>query len=183
MAITLRPVTPADEPFLINLYGTTRAWEREYAGMDDAQWQAFLTSQYTARKGHYDKFFGDAQNSIVLSDGKPIGRHMVLRTENEYRLVLTELLPECRGNGVGSRLVKDVLAEGEAAGKPVRLQVAKLNGPLALCKKLGFVKTGSNDLYHQLEWHPASLGGNAAADGSEEKMPREGTGAGGENVQ
>ncbi len=176
MAITLRPVTPADEPFLSNLYGTTRAWEREYAGMGEAQWQAFVTSQYTARKEHYDKFFGNAQNSIVLLDGKPIGRHMVLRTENEYRLVLTELLPECRGNGVGSRLVKDVLAEGEAAGKPVRLQVAKLNGPLALCKKLGFVKTGSNDLYYQLEWRPASLGGDGAADGSETEASEEGAG-------
>lgn len=164
MKVTLRPVSPKDEPFLVNLYGTTREWEKNYTQIEDEQWRFFITSQYTARKNHYDKFFADAENSIVLGDGKPIGRHMVLRGENEFRLVLTELLPECQGNGIGSKLVTDVLAEGERAGKPVRLQVARMNGPLALCKKLGFVKTGSTDMYHQLEWRPASMAEHGAPD-------------------
>lgn len=177
MSVTLRPVTPADEPFLITLYGTTRAWEQEHAGLDDAQWRMFIVSQYNARKNHYDKFFADAENSIVLENGKPIGRHMVLRGEKEFRLVLTELLPESQGNGIGSKLVKDVLAEGEAAGKPVRLQVAKLNGPLALCKKLGFVKTGSNDIYHQLEWRPTILADNGIPDLSDKEAAGEEAGS------
>lgn len=155
MSIKLRPVTPADEQFLIELYGTTRAWEREHAALDEIQWQIFIASQYTARKQHYDHFFGDAENSIVMYKGKRVGRHMVLRGEHEYRLVLTELLPEYQGKKIGSKLVKDVLAEAAAAGKPARLQVAKLNGPLALCKRLGFVITGSNDMFHQLEWRSA----------------------------
>lgn len=172
MSVTLRPVAPSDEPFLIDLYATTRAWEQQHAGLDDAQWRMFITSQYTARKNHYDKFFAAAESSIILQHRKPIGRHIVLRGEHEYRLVLTEILPEYQGSGIGSTLVKDVLAEGESAGKPVRLQVAKLNGPLALCKKLGFVKTGSNDIYHQLEWRPAALA-NGAPDVPEEKMSEE----------
>lgn len=139
----------------------------EIAGLPEEEREKFITFQFLARKKHYDEYFSKADNLIILYDGKPIGRHMLLRGQSEYRLVLTEILPEYRLKGIGSGLVKDFLAEATEADKPVRLQVQKYEGHLGFLLKLGFVKTGTTDFFIQLEWR-ASRSDEEAADNKQE---------------
>jgi len=154
MEISFRSVVPTDEAFLLRLYRTTREREMEIAGLPEEERDKFIRFQFFARKKHYDEFYGDAENLVVLKKKKPIGRHMLLRRDNEYRLVLTELLPEHQGGGIGSKLVQDFLDEATEAGKPVRLQILKYGGPLKMLERLGFAITTSNDFFHSLEWLP-----------------------------
>ena len=163
MAITFREVRPSDEKFLKKLFRTTREREMEIAGLPEEERVKFVNFQFLARKQHYDEYFSSADNLIILSDGKPIGRHMLSRGKREYRLVLTEILPEYQKKGIGSRLVKDFLAEAAQADMPVRLQVQKYEAHLGFLLKLGFVKTGSSDYFIQLEWRASGDDEDAAS--------------------
>ena len=71
-------------------------------------------------------------------DGEPAGRLYVHRGESEIRIVDIALLPEHRGDGVGSALLRDLLAEADADGKRVTIHVERLNPALRLYERLGF---------------------------------------------
>jgi ribosomal protein S18 acetylase RimI-like enzyme len=60
-----------------------------------------------------------------------------------------EILPAFRGRGLGSAIVRDLLAEAHARSVPVTLQVLKEN-PRArgLYERLGFAVTGETDTKH-----------------------------------
>lgn len=161
--ITFRPVKDSDDSFLLKLYYTTREREMDIAGLPEEEREKFINFQYAARKKHYDEFYNDAENLIVLKQGKPIGRHMLLRGEKEYRLVLTELMPETRGGGIGSDLVLDFLDEAAEAGMPVRLQVLKFGGPRAMLERLGFAVSSSNEFFYRLEWIPPGVDKDSVA--------------------
>ena len=63
-----------------------------------------------------------------------------------------------RGTGMGTALLKDLLAEAERAGKPVRLQVLKTNRAIRLYARLGFAITGESPTHLQMEWRPGPPG-------------------------
>ncbi len=61
------------------------------------------------------------------------------------------LLPERRNQGLGARLLEELIAESDQAGRPVNLQVLKTNPALHLYQRLGFVQTGEDQMYFQME--------------------------------
>jgi GNAT superfamily N-acetyltransferase len=65
------------------------------------------------------------------------------------------LLPEHRGRGLGTALVKDLLEEARAAGKPVRLHALKEGRAAALYARLGFSALADEGPYALMEWRPA----------------------------
>jgi ribosomal protein S18 acetylase RimI-like enzyme len=48
-------------------------------------------------------------------------------------------------------LIHELLEEGDKGGVPVRLEVLKNNQAASLYERLGFVRTGDNGLYFQME--------------------------------
>src|SRR2546425_12345536 len=99
--ISLRPERPEDESFLFELYATTRQDELDAWGWSPAARASFLKLQFKAQQG-YHLSFPQADFLIVLLNGKPIGRLIVDRAENEVRLVDIALLREHRNGGVGA---------------------------------------------------------------------------------
>ena len=63
-------------------------------------------------------------------------------------------MPEWRGTGVGTELVRSVLARGQAAGKPVTIHVEAFNPALRLYQRLGFQKVDTNGIYYLMKWTP-----------------------------
>ena len=51
---------------------------------------------------------------------------------------------ERRRQGIGSRLLKEIVAEAEGAGLPVRIHVERNNPALGLYRRLGFVQRETN---------------------------------------
>jgi Acetyltransferases len=154
MALTLRPVTAADEQFLFEVYASTRAEELAAWGWNAAQQEQFLRLQFMAQKGGYSAQYPGADNAIIVLDGKDIGRLYFIRSEKHIVLIDFALLPEYRGRGLGGELLKRVLDEVTRDKKTCRLQVLKTNRAMRLYKRLGFLKTGESGMYFEMEWWP-----------------------------
>jgi GNAT superfamily N-acetyltransferase len=152
LPITLRPAGPDDNPFLIEVYSSTRAEEMALVPWNSEQQMAFVSAQFQAQQEHYLKKYPAAQHDIVLSGDRPIGRLYVARLDQEIRIVDILLLPSERNAGIGSFLLKRLLHEGRSTGKPVRIYVESFNRSLALFLRLGFVQIEQHGIHLLMEW-------------------------------
>ena len=122
---------------------------------DDAQKDGFLRMQFDAQDAWWRENYGDASFDVILVDGEPAGRLYVHRGRSEIRIVDIALLPEQRGGGFGTRLLEDLLAEADAAGKSVTIHVERMNPALRLYERLGFSVAEDKGVYLFLERAPA----------------------------
>jgi RimJ/RimL family protein N-acetyltransferase len=102
-SITLRPIRPGDEPFLYEVYASTRQEELKVVPWDDAQKAAFLQMQFDAQHAHYQEHFAGAAFDVVLVDGQPAGRLYVARWPGEIRIIDVAILPTFRNHQIGTR--------------------------------------------------------------------------------
>src|SRR5262249_56638924 len=153
-SVTLRPVGPDDEAFLLDVYANSRLDELAPLGWDAAQQQAFLTMQFAAQQYHYQSQFPEGEHYIILSQDRPLGRLYVARRDQEIRILDLTLLPEHRNAGIGTALLTDLLAEAVHMGKPMRIYVEHFNRSLRLFERLGFAKIDDSGMHALLEWRP-----------------------------
>ena len=154
ISFELRPYNEENDDFLFDLYASTRAEELQSWGWTDLQRELFLRQQYEAQRQSYRLQFEDADHQIVVAAGQPIGRMMVARGEDEYRLIDISLLPQYRGTGIGTQILRGLLCEASDARRPVRLSVTKINPAARLYARLGFVVTDDDGLYLQMTADP-----------------------------
>lgn len=150
-SVTLRPAQPDDEAFLFQLYRDTRAEEIAAWGWDEAQQQAFLSMQFRARTLSYSAY-PSIEHRIILEAERPIGRLLISQMEDEIRLVDIALLSKTRGQGIGAKLISDLLARATREAKPVRLHVEKFNRALGLYQRLGFQVLEDTGTQFFMEW-------------------------------
>ena len=150
MNITLREAMPADEPFLLEVYASTRSEELEGLGWDENQKHAFIKMQFLARERIYPK----VDSRIILLNGCAIGRMLVDRTEEEIRLIDIALLTEHRNAGIGNRVIKDLIEEAAASNKALNLRVRSGSPAMRLYERLGFCTTGNDAVYSEMTWIP-----------------------------
>jgi ribosomal protein S18 acetylase RimI-like enzyme len=118
---------------------------------DDAQKEAFLRSQFDAQDAWWRENYARANFDIIVVDGEPAGRFYVHRGETEIRIVDIALLPEYRGDGIGTRLLHELLDEADAARKRVTIHVERMNPALRLYERLGFSLAEDKGVYLFLE--------------------------------
>jgi ribosomal protein S18 acetylase RimI-like enzyme len=152
--ITLRPAQPEDEPFLYELYSSTREEEISALGWDSAQQETFLRLQFRGQQSHYRMQAFDVDYRIISLDGRPIGQLIVIRSDREIRLADISLLPEFRAGGIGASLIRDLFAEAKERRMPVTLHVEKTNRAARLYQRLGFTAAGDLGAHLKMEWHP-----------------------------
>jgi ribosomal protein S18 acetylase RimI-like enzyme len=152
--ITLRPAQPEDEPFLYELYSSTRTEEISAWGLDPAQQETFLRLQFRGQQSHFRMQALDVDYRIILRDDRPIGQLIVIRSDREIRLADISLLPEHRGAGIGASLIFDLFDEAKEKRMPVTLHVEKTNRAARLYQRLGFIVTGDTGAHLKMEWQP-----------------------------
>ncbi len=150
----LRPYCADDQEFLFRLYASTRLHEIAGFGWPEAQQQAFLRMQFNAQQHWYEMSYGQADHQIIEKGGIPIGRIMVFRQPAFVLLVDIALLPEFRGQGIGAELIGKLIQECDQRKLPLRLQVQRVNPAQRLYERLGFNKTGEDQMYLQMEKLP-----------------------------
>jgi GNAT superfamily N-acetyltransferase len=152
--LLLRPATPEDEPFLLEVYASTRVDELAGLGWNDEQQRAFIKMQFLARERSYPR----ENNRIILLDERPVGRIMVDRGEAAILLRDIALLKEYRNAGIGSRLIQELMQEATAAGKSIELHVVSTSPAVRLYERLGFRSntTEPEAAYLEMKWVPAT---------------------------
>jgi ribosomal protein S18 acetylase RimI-like enzyme len=134
----LRPATDDDREFLLAVYAGTRADELARAPWPDDAKREFVEMQFRAQDVHYRRCYPRADVSVILDGERPVGRLFVDRREREIAVVDIALLPEARGRGLGTALLRDLIAESEASGRPLEVHVEVENPARSLYDRLGF---------------------------------------------
>lgn len=127
----LRPATEADREFCFALH---EAAMREYVaaiwGWDDA-----------VQRDFFDQGWDPSITRIVSLDGRDVGVLKLEEGDDVTYLALIEIHPDHQGDGLGGRLVRDLVADAQRHGRPVELDLLAVNTrAAALYRRLGFVE-------------------------------------------
>ncbi len=157
--IELRPVEDADVDFLRRVYGDTRAAELAAVPWTDVEKEQFVGQQFQAQHHDYTTRFPDAEHSVVVADGEPVGRIWIDRRPEEIRLLDIALAAEHRNRGIGGVLLGRLQEEARQAAKPLRHSVEKDNvDGVRFYRRLGFEVVEDWGLHDLMEWLPPEVG-------------------------
>jgi GNAT superfamily N-acetyltransferase len=114
--------------------------------------------RYTPERSRqmFRKHFDEAGTRLILQDGVRVGCVGFRRHGDEIKIDSFYLERRLHGSGLGTKILKALLAEADATGLPVRLQV--LNGSPAdrLYLRHGFVKLREDGIEGFYERLPSS---------------------------
>jgi ribosomal protein S18 acetylase RimI-like enzyme len=148
-AVSLRTVSQADEPFMLNLFASTRP-EFEILNWDENQRMALMSMQFHAQSQQFRAAHPEADASVILWEHDAVGRMIVDRGAREFLLVDISLLPQHRRLGIGTHLIRNLLHEAAESAKPVRLHVVQTNPAKRLYERLGFSVVSSDSVYCEM---------------------------------
>jgi ribosomal protein S18 acetylase RimI-like enzyme len=158
IGLAFRPITPADEPFLLALYASTREEELAITGWSDREKDAFVRMQFAAQHRHYTTHYPSARFDVVLADGEPAGRLYVDRTPHDLHVIEISIAPAWRNRGIGARLLAELFAEADATGRVTSVYVEIHNPARRLYDRLGFEAVETGPIYLRLERRPGVPG-------------------------
>jgi ribosomal protein S18 acetylase RimI-like enzyme len=150
--IVLRPITPEDTAFLARVYASSRAEELALTGWSEEQREVFCRRQFDAQSAYYAATYPEASFQVIERDGVSIGRLYVARWEKEIRIVDITLLPEFRGSGIGTKLLRELQDQARSAGKSLTIHVERFNRALQLYQRLGFHQVEDKGVYLLMRW-------------------------------
>jgi ribosomal protein S18 acetylase RimI-like enzyme len=158
--IQLRPATPDDEEFLLQLFIATQPIEIRRWNMDATAREQLLRMQFRGRMQTYTAQYPEAEDWIICvgDEGdveRRVGRHRVLREPDSILGIDLAILPRYQGQGIGGRVLQDVQRRCSAERLCFRLQVLHTNPARRLYSRLGFEVVSQDLLYAQMEWSSA----------------------------
>jgi ribosomal protein S18 acetylase RimI-like enzyme len=150
-AFLLRPASFSDRAFLFALHcATMREVVEKTWGRWDEAWQ----------RSHFEARFDPDGLSVITVDGRDAGALRLQRRPAEIYVAEIEIGPEVQGRGIGTTVLRAVMAEAAAGARAVTLQVLKVNvRAQRLYERLGFEATGETET-HVLMRHPAGGSGS-----------------------
>jgi ribosomal protein S18 acetylase RimI-like enzyme len=150
-AIQLRSTHELDFDFLRVLYRTTRN-DLDLVPWTDEAKRAFSNSQFELQDASFHHEFPKADFNVIVIDGVPVGRFVVNWCTNPALIVDISLLPQRRGQGIGTHLIEDVQTHAQSVGSDVALSVFTDNPARRLYERLGFVPVGQHPLRIEMIW-------------------------------
>ena len=150
----VRPCVPSDDPFLYDVFATT--WESEVAALPNQNLaQHVLRIQHIAQERRFASRFPGYQRFVVLADGRSAGRLYVLERGATLHVVDLTLMPELRSRGIGTTLLRDLLALATREDRSISMQLGRRNRRSTdFYASLGFRLVAVDDLDNHLEWSP-----------------------------
>ncbi len=152
VAVTLRPECSQDESFIRNLILETIADELGASAWPEPMRSHLLSVQYAGRRQSFRLTFPEAASYVIEAGGVNAGWAVVTEMPQEIFLVEIIVSPECRNRGVGSAVIRQLIAEAAARRKPVRLTVnATNNAAIRLYERLGFRRMEGDEVRYVME--------------------------------
>jgi ribosomal protein S18 acetylase RimI-like enzyme len=150
----LRPVSEHDREFLVDLYGSVREPEFAHVPWDAATRRVFIEHQFSAQDAHYRQHYPGATLDVIEVDGEPAGRLYVHRGARDIRIMDVALAPAFRGRGIGTGLLRSLIAEADESARKLSIHVEMNNPARMLYERLGFRAAGEHGVYVLMERLP-----------------------------
>jgi GNAT superfamily N-acetyltransferase len=146
--LSLRPALPSDFDFAFEAKRSALGpYIISHWGWDEAFQLAHHRTRWQARPW-----------SIILLDDVPVGTVVIDEQAEHIQFGEFYLLPAYQNQGIGSQLLRKVIAQSELAALPIALEYLKWNPVGSLYKRYGFVVTHENDKHYFMQRpikHPA----------------------------
>jgi len=152
--IAVRSCGERDESFLFALFTSVRTGDFAALGWPPEQLEPLLRIQFAAQSQSYAAQHPRAVREIICAGEAPIGSIITDEDAEGVCLIDVALLPEHRGRGTGTALIRALQNRCARAGRPLRLHVAGNNPAIRLYERLGFITTGGTEVYRLMEWTP-----------------------------
>lgn len=103
--------------------------------------------QFDAQQQHYQSYYPNASLSIINWNERRIGRLYAAELADEIRIIDITILPKYRNQGIGTKLVTDILQSGAELAKPVQIYIESFNRSAQLFSRLGFEPVSELDVH------------------------------------
>ena len=132
LPVAFRRSTAEDFAFFFRVHETTRRGSLEAAGAWDTE----------AERAHLRTLFRPGEDLVVQEAGRDIGVLALGLKDGLLWLRRIQLLPEAQNRGIGSAILKALLAEARGNGTGMVLRVRKDNPARRLYERFGFRVAG-----------------------------------------
>jgi len=156
--LTLRAVEAGDDEFVYRVYASTRSEEMALVDWSEEQKEAFLRHQVGAQTAHYKIHYPNAEYHVIQRGDVALGRLITERSKDMIHVIDIALLHEFRNAGIGTTLMKDVMAQAVRENRYVLLRVEFFNPARRLYSRLGFMQEREFSIYHEMVWRPEGQG-------------------------
>lgn len=167
--IELRPAADGASDFAERLYlGSMRPLLQQLDAWDEREMVA-----------HFRAGFAPGQVRVISSEGVDVGYLQVVDGDEALTILQIHLLAAARGRGLGSAIIRSLLAHAGARGKDVLLSVVRHNPAIALYHRLGFEVVAEDPIRLHMRWRsPAARVSSAPIPperpASQPRAPRQG---------
>ncbi|MFF2371677.1 GNAT family N-acetyltransferase [Agromyces sp. NPDC058110] len=144
-SLTTRPCLPADAEYVVALKERTMRPDLERLG----RWNAERSRSRVLAA------FSTEHTRIIEFDGEPVGSVSLRPADGDHWLELFYLEPSTQGRGFGSAVLAELLAEADAAGTTIRLDVLQGSRARGLYERHGFVFDSEDEIDVFLVRRPA----------------------------
>jgi ribosomal protein S18 acetylase RimI-like enzyme len=155
--VALRRAAAADEPLLLRLVAANRS----IAGADVGA--RLLEQQASSAVRTWRARTPPPDEQIVLLHGRAVGMLVTARETGVLHLIEIGLVPECRGEGIGSVVLAHLLRVADHERRTIRASVYPSNPRAhALYRRFGFMAVAADQLAFRLERPPGPRRAGAA---------------------
>ena len=144
LAFALRAAMPADADFEHFLYASTRD---DLRPLGPEVFDGLVGMQFRAQAMSLRLEHPQADRKIVVVEDAPVGRLIVDGSGDHIEVLDVALLPEYRGQGIGTSVLRTVLGQADRVGRAVKLHVEKQSRAVRLYERLGFAISGDVGMY------------------------------------
>lgn len=153
----LRPTTPKDAPFLLDLFREARPW-LSWTDDDRDAVRALYEQQYRAMRTGQEALYPEHLDFVVERTGQAVGRLIVDLGHADWRVSELQILAAARGKGIGANLIRSLQSAAGRLRLPITLSTPMFgtNGR-AVYERLDFVVTAVRPPHYDMAWYPAGL--------------------------
>ena len=150
LAFALRAAVPADIDFERLLYASTRD---DLRPLGPEVFDGLVGMQFRAQSMSLRLEHPQADRQIILVEDAPVGRLIIDSVGDHIEVIDVALLAEYRGHGIGTSVLRGVIADADRLARSVRLHVEKQSRAVRLYERLGFTITGDIGMYYAMSRH------------------------------
>jgi GNAT superfamily N-acetyltransferase len=150
----LRPVCDRDERAIREMFVAIRRAPMDAAGFDPGTVVRLVEHQFELQRAGHRLTFPHATSEAIVVDGGLVGR--VITDDDDDRVVLVDIMidPDHQRQGIGSRLLADLVAR--AGSRSVELRIDHGSPVEAWYRRHGFEQVAASDVQAHFVRVPAS---------------------------